>query len=159
DRAWWSTAASPGVAGDTVVTASDDGQLKATADNTATSSGGSAYGTGTSLAINGTIATNVLQGSATAWMVDSSLATIDSGSIRITADNSADLDAVTRAVTETGDTAVAILLAFNSIGWESQNLLYNAVDALIGTEIGDQSVSAATAYIQDSNIVAAGDIG
>src|SRR5690606_2608177 len=158
-EAWVNSAAISVVDGDIVVTAIDDGQLKATADNTAESSGGSAYGTGTSLAVNGTIATNVLQGSATAWVVDSSLATVDSGSIRITADNSADLAAVTRAFTQTGDTAVSFLLAFNSIGWESQNLLYNAIDALIGTDIGDQSVSAATAYIQDSNVVAAGDIG
>ncbi len=162
-QAWVNDATITVTDGDINVKASDAGVLKATADSTSESSGGSAYGSGNSIAVNGTISTNVLQGSSTAWVVDSTLTTINSDAtgsddIRVEAVNSANLNATTLQSTTTGDTGASFLIAFNSVGWESQNILFNSIDALIGNRIGTQSVSAATAYIQDSDIHAADDL-
>ncbi len=67
------TNASVDAGGNVALTALQNASIEAEADNSATSSGGSAYGTGTSLAINGTIATNIVLSSATATVVDSVL--------------------------------------------------------------------------------------
>ncbi len=145
------------------VTADDKGVLDATADSSATSSGGSAFGEGTSLAINGTVAVNALQGAASAFVKNSSLVTNgnpadDEVDIVVAAENSAELTANTLQATTTGDTAGSFLVAFNTVGWDSPSLFTQAFDVLIGNRIGTETGSEATAYIEDSNIDSAGDV-
>ncbi|KPA12383.1 hypothetical protein MHK_007409, partial [Candidatus Magnetomorum sp. HK-1] len=54
--------------------------------------------------------------------------------------------------TTTGDTGVGVSLAFNTIGWESQNVLNSTIDALIGTDIGDEQAAEVQAYITDTEL-------
>ena len=136
--------------GNILVSAGDNGLLSAKSDSTASSSGGSAWGTGNSIAVNATISTNVLQGGATATVLDGSLTTLNTGDITVAAVNAAELIADTLQSTTTGDTAGSFLVAFNSIGYEGQNILFNVVDTFIGNRIGNQTVSDAVASVHDS---------
>ena len=88
-----------------------------------TASGGSFYGTGSVQAITGQVVTNVVLASATAAITDSDVTA--GGDVDVTAANHAGIDATLLAATSSGDLAFAISLAFNSIGWHSQNILFN----------------------------------
>ena len=62
-----------------------------------------------------------------------------------------------------GETAVGITLAFNTIGWNSQNFLFNAVDAILGdttiaNAFGNQNADRVSASITKSDIDADGDL-
>jgi hypothetical protein len=122
-----------GVAGAEAVTVSalESATIRATADNSATSSGGSSFGTGSSLAANGTLATNVVLSSADAYLEDSSVL-IGAGDLVLDAQNSSQIDAITKSLAASGEGSVGILLAFNTIGFVPQNLFFNTFDALLG---------------------------
>jgi hypothetical protein len=145
------------VAGYATITAHESAKIHATADSTAESSGGSAYGSGTSIAANGIIATNLILSKANAY-ITGSLITTSVGDLSIDAQNMSIIDATNTSVTTTGDTAVGASLAFNTIGWESQNILFQTIDAIIGTDIGDEQPSEVKAYIQDSNLTISGNV-
>ena len=60
-----------------------------------------------------------------------------------------------------GGTAIGVTLAFNTIGYESQNVLFNAIDALIGDPAianasGLENPSNATATLLDTTVNASG---
>ena len=152
------------------VEAIENALIRAKIDSTVSSSGGNVMGKGQSLAINGNIATNAVLSAATAYL-DSSDVTTDSGDVAITADNTSDLIAETQAATQTGDTAVGIVMAFNSVGWEADNLLSNIInevanfDDLVGSvpDTGNHAIGAAhaedtKAYIQDTHVASAGAV-
>ncbi|MDZ7841198.1 MAG: DUF4347 domain-containing protein [Gammaproteobacteria bacterium] len=147
------------------VKATENATIHATTDSSSSSSGGSAYGTGDSIAVNGTIATNVVQSSAEAYLRDADIDARDGddsgddGHVLVDAANTSVLDAVTKQATTTGDTGASVILAFNTIGWESQNVLFNGIDALLGTPIGNENPARVAAFIQDTGVTAAGDIG
>ncbi|MCP3939309.1 MAG: hypothetical protein GY708_28505, partial [Actinomycetia bacterium] len=70
-----------------------------------------------------------------------------------------DLDATNLSMTSSGDTAVGITLAFNSIGWLPSNVLFNTVDAIIGTPaLSNQRPASVEAFIQNSQVNAEGAI-
>jgi large repetitive protein len=75
--------------------------------------------------------------------------------------NTSGIDATVLSATSSGDTGVGITLAFNTLGWQSQNFLFNAVDALLGDPLisgafnGEQP-AATLAYLRDS-VDAAGE--
>jgi len=121
------------------LSADNAGTIRAEADSTAESSGGSAFGEGTSLAVNGTVATNVVQGSARAFIEDAGVTTVNAGNVILEAANSGRIEAEILQATTTGDTGVGVILAFNSVGWEARNILFNALDALLGTPIGSEN--------------------
>ena len=108
--------------------ASEAAQLLAEVTSTVEASGGSFYGTGTVLAVNGILATNVVLSKAAATADHSVL----DGAVTVSATNAAAIDATVLAATKTGDTGVSVVLAFNTLGWKSQNFVFNAVDALLG---------------------------
>jgi Ca2+-binding RTX toxin-like protein len=144
------------ITGDVDLQASETAEIRATADSSATSSGGSAFGTGTSMAINGVIATNIVLSSAEVTVETS---TVDSGAaIRLAARNDSTIDAHVMSATSSGAEAVGVVLAFNTIGYESQNILFSTLDALLGTDIGTQRPATALASILNSDITAAGDL-
>jgi len=60
--------------------------------------------------------------------------------------------------TSAGANAVGISLAFNTIGWAPQNLLFAAVDALVGTDIGTEQPALVQAYLEDTDVTTAGDL-
>ncbi|MBT7081754.1 MAG: hypothetical protein HN929_09860, partial [Chloroflexi bacterium] len=144
-------------AGSVTVSADENATVKAIADSTAKSSGGSAFGDGQSLAVNGIIATNLVISNAEA-LISSSSITTTTGDLKVEADNNSIIDATNKSVTESGDTAVGVTLAFNTVGWEAQNILFAAIDALVGTDIGNEDPASVKASIVDSSLTVAGNI-
>ncbi|KPA14159.1 hypothetical protein MHK_005634, partial [Candidatus Magnetomorum sp. HK-1] len=139
------------------ITATEEATIKATADSVVSSSGGSAYGSGTSLAINGIIATNLILSKSNAYITDSDITTT-TGDLTLDAQNTSIINAINKSVTTTGDTGVGVTLAFNTIGWEAQNILFQAIDAIIGTDIGNEQPAEVKAYIEDTDLDIAGNL-
>ena len=79
--------------------------------------------------IGGTIATNLILSKSNAVLTDSDV--VAGGSVNVDAQNFSLIDAFTKSKVEAWDSKTAVV-AFNTIGWQSQNVLFNAVDALIG---------------------------
>ncbi|MGD8350341.1 MAG: hypothetical protein PVI79_13925, partial [Gammaproteobacteria bacterium] len=153
--------------GDIAITALENATIDATTDGSVVSSGGSAFGTGTSSAKNGVVATNVVQSSASAWSQSNTLSASDAGSglgnLLVDAKNTSALDATTKGSTQSGDSAVGAVLAFNSVGWNASNVLFNAVDALLGDPIVSEAFDGAgdgavEAYLREVKVVADGDL-
>ncbi|MEJ8562147.1 LEPR-XLL domain-containing protein [Yoonia sp. GPGPB17] len=122
---------------DITVRATLDSQMNATTDAATSSSGGTVAGTGTSRAISGVVATNLLTGNAVASAQDATLtARVDAadttGSVTVEALNTVEMNANTSAVVATGDEGYNVLLAFNSMGYDPTNLLFSSFDALAG---------------------------
>ena len=116
-----------------------------------------------SLAVNGVIATNLIQSGASAYIADSNVTTHSLGDVTIDAHNTSAIDATLNTAADSGDVAVGVNLAFNTVGWESQNFLFNTIDALIGDPLiadalGLENPDSAQAYVKDSTIDAAGDL-
>jgi Lipase len=149
-------------AGTVALKAIENAALQATADSSSTASGGSAFGTGSVLAVNGTIATNVVLSQANAYVSGSDVTTT-LGDLIIDAKNTSQIDAKTLSATTSGDTGVGVILAFNTIGWQAQNVLFNTLDALLGDPLiasafGNADAAQVQAYILDSSVHAAGAI-
>ena len=105
------------------ITATENATINAIADSVVSSSGGSAYGSGTSLAINGIIATNLILSKSNVYIIDSDITTTTTGDLTLDAQNTSIINAINKSVTTTGDTGVGVTLAFNTIGWEAQNIV------------------------------------
>ena len=147
--------------GDVTVSAEETAQLASEALTTVTASGGSFYGTGTVQAITGQVVTNVVLASATAMVSDSDVTA--GGDVTVSAANHAGIDATLLTAANSGDTAVNVSLAFNSIGWKSQNILFNLADSILGEPLiagamGGESPSLVSATITGSTIEAGGDL-
>ncbi len=111
---------------------------------------------GGAIAANGLIATNLILSQVEALVRDSVLAVVGDGTVA--AENESTLDASNSAVTESSASAVGATLAFNTIGWQSQNLLYGALDALLGSSIGKQRPTTVRAEIAASSFEFGGDL-
>lgn len=92
-----------------------------------------------SLALGGIIATNSVLGSAAASIVDSTVLTgknlaagTSVGGVAVTASNTATIDASTKTSATSDGAALALTLAFNTVGWKDQNVLFRAVDTITG---------------------------
>ncbi|MCP3937882.1 MAG: hypothetical protein GY708_21245, partial [Actinomycetia bacterium] len=148
--------------GNVKVDALSDAAIQATGLIEVSSSGGSAFGTGTSLAVNGTVASNNVLSSTVAKITDSQIGdttTAIGGNVEVTADNTSGIDATLNSSTSTGDTAVGFVFAFNSIGWKSQNILFDTVDTLLGTPLINTAQPAEViAAIVNSTVDTAGDL-
>ena len=147
--------------GSVTVNAEETAQLLSEATSTVSASGGSFYGTGSVQAITGQVVTNVVLASATATISDSDVTA--GGDVNVTAANHAGIDATLLAATNSGDLAFAISLAFNSVGWHSQNILFNLVDTILGdpliaAALNGEDPSLVSATITNSTIDAGGDI-
>ena len=98
------------------------------------------------------------------------------GGVTVYADNAAKLTAMTtNAATAprpssgggggggSGNTAVGVTLAFNTIGWKSENVLFSAIDALLGDSLladafSGENPSNATATMLDTTVNASGQL-
>ncbi|ETR68153.1 MAG: hypothetical protein OMM_04734 [Candidatus Magnetoglobus multicellularis str. Araruama] len=123
-----------------------------------TSSGGSAYGTGESMAVSGLIATNLVLSDSKAYITNSDITTTEAGDVILDAKNTSAIDAKIVSTTKSGDKAIGVTLAFNTIGWEAQNILFRTIDALLGTDIGDEDPAQTKAYIEDTTLHISGDV-
>ncbi|MBC5783456.1 LEPR-XLL domain-containing protein, partial [Ramlibacter sp. USB13] len=132
------------------VEAVENAVIRAKADNSTSSSGGSTFtGQGTSLAVNGTIASNMILSAADAHVADSEV-TVTGGDASITAANTSDIQATTLSAATSGANAVGVLLAFNTIGWQPSGVLFSSVDALVG----DPLIANALAASQPASVTA-----
>jgi hypothetical protein len=144
---------------DIILCAYENSEIQAKIVSVAEASGGSALGEGTVWAVNGTIATNQVLSKANAYIVDSSVTnTTGTTNITLTAENNTLIDATVLSATMSGDTAIGVTLAFNKVGWEPQNLLFDTIDALITTDIGNEKPVEVQAYIKDTNIEILGEL-
>ena len=148
-------------AADINVQADDKANITAINDSTVIAQT-SELGSSKDLAVNGVIATNLVQDAANALVTQSHLTAggADDDAVAITASNTASIDAINQAQTSSGTTAVGLVLAFNSIGYQASNFLFNAVDALLGNSsdiqdaIGVSPLSNVTAESYESQISA-----
>ena len=153
------------------VSAIDNATIEATNDSTVTAASSSLGSKSNNIALNGIIATNLIQNSATAEVNTSSITTTGAGpantdgspnapvSLSIDAENNANISASNAASTSGTNKSAGIVLAFNTIGLQSSNFLFNAVDALLGNNVvtaafGDSPQTNTTADAHDSTLTA-----
>ena len=148
-------------AGSVAVSAIDNAVITAVNDSTVVAQA-STLGSGPGVAVNGIIATNLVQNAAHAIVASSTLAAGDTADTAITifAENNATLNATNQAQTSGGGKAAGVVLAFNSIGYKASNFLFNAVDALLGNNLltdvfGNSPMTHVTAESYNSTLTAA----
>ena len=134
------------------------GVIDAQTRSTVTSSGGSMFGEGMSVAVNAVVATNTILSSAEAYATHSDLTTTGTGDIHVKADNTSEIKADVTSRVESNGYGIGVTLAFNTVGWASQNVLFNTVDTIIGGVIGTKQPAATKAYIENSTINSADDV-
>jgi hypothetical protein len=103
------------------------------------------------------IATNVMLSGAEATVTDSVL-TANGGDVVVAAENTSTLEALMSTHVFSPQLAIGVTLAFNSIGWDSQNILFKLVDAIAGTSIGDENPARTIASVTRTTITASGAI-
>jgi hypothetical protein len=109
-----------------------------------------------SLAVNALIATNLVLSSSSASVKDSAL--VLGGDLTVAADDAASIDADNSATMSAKGVAMGLTLAFNTVGWQAQNLLFNAVDTLMGTGIGQEQAASVSATVVNTSLAVAGDV-
>jgi hypothetical protein len=109
-----------------------------------------------SMAFKGLIATNSVLSDVRATVLDSDISA--GGDLIARARNAANIEAENTAKADADGAAVGVTLAFNTIGWKAQNVLFNALDALLGTSIGDEQPAQILATVSGSNLAAGGDL-
>ncbi len=144
------------------VKALDQATITATNDSTVTNSGGSALGDGSESSYNGVVATNLVQNSATAYLQSSPLTVHGSdvaangnnpavAAITVYASNTSDIEATNSANTGSGGNGRGVVLAFNTLGYQSENFLENALDTLLGApDFASTGGGDVSAYVTDS---------
>jgi hypothetical protein len=104
------------------------------------------------------IVTNLVLSGAEAYVDGSTITTSALGNVTVLAENTSIIAVKTISSVESNGFGIGINLAFNTVGWEAQNALFNAVDALFGTAIGDEQPAAVKAWVKDTSIHAAGGV-
>ncbi len=106
------------------------------------------------------IATNNVVGTSSAKLLNSAVHSADN--VSTIATNSSTIDATLDADTISKQTSIGVTLAFNSVGVQNQNFLFNTVDALVGTDLVGIVQGAAplstVALIDNTTIDASGDL-
>ena len=146
--------------GNIAVTATVSAEIMATADATGTSSGGNIFGKGTSTAASGIVSTNVVLSTATATIENSIVdagGVLADGDVTVNASNTSSIDASNHSAITTGSESLGVILAYNTLGYQSQDVLSLGVDALID-EFGDADPATVAATIADSKVTADGDV-
>jgi hypothetical protein len=151
-------AAVTATAGDVVVKAVEAATLTATDDSVVVSDGGSIFGSGESVAVNAVISTNVVLSESDAYIENSDVKTTTSGDVRVDASNTSTLSATIESETDSKQASIGITLAFNSIGWETQNFLFSTAEAVVGGEFGTKDPAHVEATIRNSEVTAAGEV-
>ncbi|MGB4916660.1 MAG: hypothetical protein WBO89_03020, partial [Propionicimonas sp.] len=134
------------------VTAKERAVIQATDISLIIAEGGSG-----SSAYNGIIATNLVLSGAHAT-IDSADLVATSGDVVVGASNTSFITAVITSETKATSAGVGVTLAFNTIGWDSQNILFNFADALLGLDIGTQKPAETITLVTGSTISAGGGI-
>ena len=152
--------------GDITVYADELADFRANMTVEVTSSGGGLVEKGSSLAIGVTISTNQVDTSSIAYINDAAVSA--GGDVVVTAEGNTSMDADLDAFIKSNGVSVGITLAFNSMGFGSNNILFNVIDTLIPNDptSSNNSLTAGTdadkiatrAYISNSSVKAGDDI-
>ena len=62
------------------------------------------------------------------------------------------------ATITSGGTAVGVTLAYNTIGWDAQDIFTQTIDALLGTSIGDEIPAEVLAMVDQVVLDVGGDM-
>ena len=116
---------------------------------------------GGGLALGGAVVTNLVLAQSQASIQGATLGA-GPGGITVNAEDTAALNATTSVASSTGGAGSQknfdLSLAFNSIGYAPENFLFNAVDALLGSDyLSDATPDNATAYV--SGVIVTQDLG
>ena len=147
---------------DVLVSALESATIHATTTGTVSVGGGSYFGEGSSTAVNVAVATNVVLSSALATVLNTE---VDAGTgaddtITVTAANTSLLDARTKTSTKSAGVSVGVTIAVNTVGIDSQNILYNIAEAIVGNVIATEAYRPARteARVTRSDLAAGGHI-
>ncbi len=121
-------------AGTVTVSALQNALLKVLATVTVSAFGGSSVGTGSEegtdvYAYTGQLVTNVVLAHTTALLDDSR---VTARALVVDATSTSGIDARVLTNAASGEDTKAVTIAFNTVGWKTQNLLFNIVDAVLG---------------------------
>ncbi|QOV24150.1 beta strand repeat-containing protein [Anabaenopsis elenkinii] len=142
---------------DVSVSALENATIKATDTSTVEAIGGSIIASSSSIAVNGIIANNLVLSDAKAYITGSNITT-NIGGVTVDAQNTSIIDAEITSNTTSKGVSVGVTLAFNTIGWQPQNFLFNTIDTLFGSSIGTADLAEVQAYILNSSIQSAGGL-
>ena len=122
---------------DVLVSALETATIHADTTGTVSVGGGGYVNEGSSTAVNFVVATNVVLSGALASVVNSD---VDAGTgtldtIVVTASNTSVLTPPTQTNTTSAGTSVGVTIAVNTVGIDSQNILFNIVEAIVGDVI------------------------
>ncbi len=148
-----------GGAGGLDIDASDTASI--TASDASTVTAGSAGGNnGGGQAFGGLIATNQVDGDASAYIVDSNITTASGDDVDVTASTSASIGAFETSSLSAGGNTGSILAAFNVVGWSNDNFAYLLLGTLIGDTnlLGSQTPDLTQAYIENSTVASGGNV-
>jgi len=152
------TLAAPVTAGGAVrVEALGEGTIRADVESNVAANGGSFLGAGSVLSVGGIAATNVVLADATATVT----ADVTAASLTVLAELTTGIDATVASALLSAGNGASFVLAFNSIGWASQNLLFNLVDALladplISSAFGGNDIATASASVTGAKLTLTG---
>ena len=153
----WITNETATATGGISVTALETATIRATGNSTAIAHGGSLFDSDKSKGMSFQIATNVMLSGATATVTNSVLKATG-GDVTVAADNTSTLEALMKTIVESPSLAIGATLAFNSIGWDSQNILFNLGNALLGLNPGTENAAKTIAKVTGTTISAGGSI-
>ncbi|MDA0839143.1 MAG: hypothetical protein O2857_15315 [Planctomycetota bacterium] len=120
-----------------------------------------------SLSLNGTYTSNTVLGDVKASVEGSTVSTTGTGDIVVDARDVSALDARSgvSAKSDLGSltlnsiaSSIGPSIAFNSMGWDPGNVLFAALDALLGTSLGTEDPVQVLAFIVNSSVTAGGDL-
>ncbi|HQV92642.1 MAG TPA: hypothetical protein PLA46_13740, partial [Phycicoccus sp.] len=109
------------------------------------------------ISISGVAVTNTVTSGAQVLVLDSRL-TATGGGLRVTADNESAIQATLSSAVQSAEVSVGVVLAFNSVGWDGQNILKNFVKAITGVSLGSSRPVQAEVVILRSALVAGGAV-
>ena len=115
-------------AGALTVAALETATIRATGDVVAETEGGSPFAEGKTNGIAFQIATNVVLSGAEATVTNSVIRTTGAGhDVAVTAGNTSTIEATYSTEVRSQGLAIGVTLAFNSIGWAPNNILFNTL--------------------------------
>ena len=74
------------------------------------------------------------------------------GAILVSATDAAGIESAVESEATSGGDAIGVTLAFNSVGFNAQNILFNLADAIAGTSIGTETPVASIARVTGSTL-------
>ena len=137
--------------GDVTVEALENATLTATERSKVSTTEGS----------GGVISLNMVNSDAKASIVSTDVTTAvgSDGDVVVGAQNTARIDASTTTRTEAGKDTKGLVVALNTVGYDSSNILFGVLESLLGTDAFSlEPPSSARAWVEASDISADGDV-